>query len=134
VRGDGRLITGALRAGIVLCVPATIVAWAVRGRAGALAVVVALAIVVANLAVSALVLLIAARRAPSNYPFIAMPSYAFRMFAVFAAMAAAHSTRAIDPVTFAVAFAGGVAIILAYECVLWARTPWLALEFGKELP
>jgi len=133
VRGQGRLITGACRAGAIALLPATALAWVVRGSAGALAVVVALGIVVANIVVSGLVLLVAARRAPGNYPFIAMPSYALRMLAVFAAMAAVHTTRAIDAPTFAVAFALGVVGILAYECVLWARTPWLALEFGKEL-
>ena len=134
MRGDGRLILGAFRAGVVLLVPAAAIAWAVRGGGGALAVLVALAIVVANLVVSGLVLLIAARRAPENYPMIAMPSYALRMVGVFAAMAAVHATKAIDSQTFTVAFAVGVVWILAYECFLWARTPWLALEFGKELP
>jgi hypothetical protein len=134
VRGDGRLIAGAFRAGGILCVPAVAIAWTVRGRAGAFAVLVALGIVVANIAVSGLVLLIAARRTPSNYPFIAMPSYALRMAAVFGAMGAAYTSRAIDATTFTVTFAVGVVGILAYECFLWARTPWLALEFSKEQP
>jgi hypothetical protein len=134
VRGEGRLILGAFRAGGILLVPAAAVAWAVRGSAGALAVVVALGIVVANIAVSGLVLLVAARRAPSNYPFIAMPSYALRMAAVFGAMGAVYTSHAIDAPTFTVTFALGVIAILSYECFLWARTPWLALEFSKELP
>jgi hypothetical protein len=132
--GENRLIVGALRAGAVALVPAVGIAWAVRGGAGALAAMVALAIVVANISVSGLVLLVAARRAPSNYPMIAMPSYALRMVLVFAAMAASHTTDAIDPGTFTITFALGVVVILAYECFLWARTPWLALEFGKERP
>jgi hypothetical protein len=128
------LIVGALRAGAVVLVPASIAAWMVRGPAGALAALVALGIVVANIAVSGVTLMLAARRAPENYPMIALPSYGVRMFAVFAAMAAAHATDAIDPGTFAITFALGVVVILAYECFLWARTPWLALEFGKERP
>jgi hypothetical protein len=56
------------------------------------------------------------------------------MVGVFAAMGAAFSTDAIDPVTFSITFAAGLTGILAYECVLWARTPWLALEFAKERP
>ena len=132
MRGEGRLIVGAFRAGGIAVVPAAGIAWAVRGRSGALAALIALALVVANIAVSGLVLLIAARRSPENYPMIAMPSYAVRMIAVFAAIAAVRTTDAIDAPTFAVTFALGVVGILVYECVLWARTPWLALEFGKE--
>ena len=132
MRGEGRLILGAFRAGGVALVPGTAVAWAVRGRAGALAVLLALGIVVGNIAVSGLVLMIAARRAPSSYPMIAMPSYALRMAVVFAAMGVAYTSRVIDAPTFTVTFALGLIGILAYECFLWARTPWLALEFGKE--
>jgi len=134
VRGESRLIIGAFRAGGIALVPAVGIAWAVRGGSGALAALVALGIVVANIAVSGLVLLAAAKRSPENFPMIAMPSYALRMVAVFAAMAAAHTTSAIDAPTFTITFAAGVVVILAYECFLWARTPWLALEFGKELP
>jgi hypothetical protein len=132
MRGEGRLILGAFRAGGIAIVPAAGIAFAVRGTSGALAALIALALVVANLAASGLVLLMAARRAPENYPMIALPSYAVRMLAVFAAIAAVRTTDAIDGATFAVTFALGVVGILAYECVLWARTPWLALEFGKE--
>ena len=132
MRGEGRLISGALRAGAVALVPATAIAWIVRGTGGALAAMIALALVVANIAVSGLVLLIAARRAPENYPMIALPSYALRMAGVFAVMGAVYASGSIDQPTFTVTFALGVVGILAYECVLWARTPWLALEFGKE--
>jgi hypothetical protein len=130
VRGEGRLILGACRAGGIAVVPAAVIAYVVRGTPGALAAVVA----VGNLVVSGAVLFITARRLPDSYPMIAMPSYGLRMVAVFAAMGAAYSTDAIDPVTFSIVFAAGLAGILAYECVLFARTPWLALEFAKERP
>jgi hypothetical protein len=132
VNGDKRLVVGALRAGAIALIPAAGIAWAIRGPSGALAAAAALAIVVANIAVSGLVLLLAARRAPENYPIIAMPSYAIRMVAVITAMGAAYSTQALDRNTFTITFAVGLVGILAYECFLWARTPWLALEFGKE--
>lgn len=134
MRGEGRLILGACRAGGIAVVPAAVIAYVVRGTPGALAAVVALGIVVGNLVVSGAVLFITARRLPDSYPMIAMPSYGLRMVAVFAAMGAAYSTDAIDPVTFSIVFAAGLAGILAYECVLFARTPWLALEFAKERP
>jgi len=134
VRGEGRLVWGALRAGGATLVPAVGVAWAFRGREGAAAAAIAVGLVVANLAVSAWILTLAARRSPENYPMIALPSYALRMGCVFAAMAAVHSTSAIDATTFSLTFAVGLVVILAYECLLWARTPWLALEYVKERP
>lgn len=134
MRGETRLIQGALRAGGVAVVPATAIAFLVRGTEGALAVVLALAIVVGNLVVFGLIMLFAARVFPDSAPAFAIPSYAFRMIGVFTAMAAVRSTNAIDQTTFFVAFAVGLAGILAYECFIWARTPWLALDFVKERP
>ena len=134
MRGESRLITGALRAGGVAVAPATGIAFAVRGTEGALAVVAALGIVVANMALFGVIMLLAARAFPEAAPAFALPSYAFRMLGVFAAMAAVHSSDAIDPVVFTVTFAVGLAGILAYEMLIWARTPWLALEYAKERP
>lgn len=134
MRGESRLITGALRAGGVAVLPATGIAFAVRGTEGALAVIAALGIVVGNLVLFGLIMLLARRLFPDSAPAFALPSYAFRMIAVFGAMAGVRSTSAIDATTFFVTFAVGLAGILAYECVIWARTPWLALEFVKEQP
>lgn len=134
MRGESRLITGALRAGGVAVVPATAVGFILRGTQGALAVVVALGIVVGNLVLFGLIMMFAARVFPDAAPAFAIPSYAFRMIGVFTAMAAVRSTTAIDQTTFFVAFAVGLAGILAYECFIWARTPWLALDFVKEQP
>jgi hypothetical protein len=132
VRGEGRLISGALRAGAIALVPSIGLAWIVRGTPGALAAMIALSLVVANIAVSGLALLVAARLAPENYPMIALPSYAVRMAGVFAVLGAVYASSSIDQPTFTITFAVGLIGILVYECVLWARTPWLALEFGKE--
>jgi hypothetical protein len=134
VRGEGRLISGALRAGAIAMVPAVSLAWIFRGTPGALGAATALAIVVANLAVAGLVLFLAARFLPDSYPMFALPSYVLRMLGVFGAMAAVRATSSIDPLSFAITFAVGLVWVLAYECVLFARTPWLALEFMKERP
>lgn len=113
--------------------PGSVIASAVRGTEGALAVAAALGIVVANLAISGLALMIAPKRAPvGGLSVVALPSYAIRMVGVFVAMGAAYGSPRIDDVTFTVAFTAGLAVILFYECLLWARTPWLAIEFGKE--
>jgi hypothetical protein len=121
-----------VRAGAFAALPGTALAFAFRGTPGALAALIALGLVVANVAVSGLVLLVAARRSPENYPMIALPSYALRMGGVFAVMGAVYAGGSIDQPTFTVTFALGLVGILAYECFLWARTPWLALEFAKE--
>jgi hypothetical protein len=133
VKAEGRLVWGALRAGALLLVPGAAVAFAVRGLEGALAVVAALAIVVGNLAASGFALMLASRREPvGGLSVVALPSYAIRMVAVFVAMGAVYSSSRIDHMTFTIAFSAGLVGILIYECMLWARTPWLAIEFGKE--
>ena len=134
MKAEGRLVWGALRAGALALVPGCGIAWALRGPEGAAAVAAALAIVAGNFVLSGIALGFASRRVPTVFPMIALPSYAFRMAGVFTAMSAAYASRAIDDATFTVAFMGGLIWILVYECVLWARTPWLAIEFGKELP
>ena len=125
MKAEGRLVWGALRAGALLLVPGAAIAFAVRGTEGALAVVAALAI-------AGLALMIAAKRSPLGFPAVALPSYAVRMMVVFGAMGAAYASPRIDEAAFTVAFAVGLTVILFYECLLWARTPWLAIEFGKE--
>lgn len=132
MKAEGRLVWGALRAGALLLVPGTAIAFASRGTEGALAVVAALGIVVANLAISGLALMWASKRSPLGFPAVALPSYAVRMMAVFGAMGAAYASPRIDDASFTIAFAVGLSGILFYECLLWARTPWLAIEFGKE--
>lgn len=133
MKAEGRLVWGALRAGALLLVPGTLIGFALRGPGGALAVVAALAIVVGNLAASGFALMLATKRRPvGGLSVVALPSYAIRMVAVFVAMGAAYANTHIDHPTFTVAFTGGVVAMLVYECVLWARTPWLAIEFGKE--
>ncbi|HJR19142.1 MAG TPA: hypothetical protein VJ922_05425 [Actinomycetota bacterium] len=133
MKAEGRLVWGALRAGALLLVPGSAVAFAVRGTEGALAVVAALAIVVGNFAISGLALMIGSRRSPvGGLSVVALPSYAIRMVLVFVAMGAAYTSPRIHEMTFTIAFTAGVVGILIYECLLWARTPWLAIEFGKE--
>lgn len=133
MKAEGRLVWGALRAGALLLVPGSAAAFAVRGLEGALAVVAALAIVVGNLALSGLALMLASRGSPvGGLSIVGLPSYAIRMVGVFVAMGAAYSSPRIDEMTFTIAFSAGLILILVYECMVWARTPWLAIEFGKE--
>ena len=134
--GEGRMVRGGMiAAGLALPVAAAL-ALAFRGTAGALGASAAIALVLANFAVAGLTLAWTARRAPVMFPAVAMPSYAFRMIGVFLAMKFLRGTQAIDHPTFAITFGLGVVALLAFECRLYAKTPWLALTFSptKETP
>lgn len=127
------MVRAAIRAGAASLVPTTGVALLVRGPSGAAAAALALSLVVANFALSGAALDAAARRWPLTFPAVAMPSYALRMAGLFAAMSAIKSSP-VDPLVFAIVFAAAVVGLLAYECVVWARTPWLALTLSEEQP
>ncbi len=124
------MVRGGLRAGMLATPVVAGIAFAVRGSEGALAAVAAVGIVLANFAVSGFVLEWAARGGRFYYPAMAMPSYAIRMAGVLAALAALRGVDSIDHPTFAVTFGLGVAALLAYECRLYTKTPWLALAFS----
>ncbi|MBI4728975.1 MAG: hypothetical protein HY775_05670 [Acidobacteria bacterium] len=125
------MVRAAIRAGAASLVPVTGVALLVRGASGAAAAALALALVVANFALSGAALDAAARRWPLSFPAVALPSYAFRMAGLFVAMSLVKSSPA-DPIVFAIVFCAAVAGLVAYECVVWARTPWLALTLSEE--
>jgi hypothetical protein len=125
---------GALLAGAALAGPGAVVAWWLRGPRGSLAVVAAVGLVVGNMAASWAVLHLARRRFPAGFPAVALPSYVVRMALVFLAMAALHGAPVVDRVVFSVAFPSALLAVLAVECALWARAPWLAIELGGEAP
>jgi hypothetical protein len=133
VRGETRLIWGAVRAGVSLAPPGALLGWGLRGPRGAVAVAAALALIVTNLVISGLALVLASRIWPLNFPAVALPSFAIRMAGVFAGMAMVHGSGLADPMVFTTAFAAGLVLVLVYELRLWARTPWLALEYTKEI-
>ncbi|MCA1833508.1 MAG: hypothetical protein ABR548_13935 [Actinomycetota bacterium] len=134
--GEGRMVRGGTLATIVVLPLAALLALVFRGTPGALAAAIAIALVLANFAVAGLALVWVARRAPVMFPAVAMPSYAVRMIGVFLAMKFLRGTDAIDHPTFAVTFGAGIVALLAYECWLYTKTPWLALTFSpkKETP
>jgi hypothetical protein len=124
------MVRGGVAAGALVTPAAAAIAFAVRGRAGGLAVVAAFGLVLANFAISGAILTLAARRYPLMFPAIAMPSYALRMLSMLFAMQQLRQVSAIDHLTFAVTFGAGVVALLVYECWLYTKTPWLALTFS----
>lgn len=130
------MVRAGLVAGAAAAPPVVLVALAVRGGTGGLAALAALGLVLANFAVSGATLAYAAKRNQTLFPAVAMPSYAFRMLGVLMAMKTFREIDAIDVPTFAVTFGTGVVALLAYECWIYTKTPWLALTFSptKETP
>ncbi len=126
--GEGRMVRNGVLAGIAAVPVAALAAFATRGPDGAAGAAIALGLVLANFAVSG-ALLVWTKRNPILFPTLGLPSYAFRMLGVLMAMKALKETTFIDHPTFAVTFGAGVVALLAYECLLYARTPWLALSF-----
>ena len=128
--GEGSMVRGGLLAGALALPVVAGIATLIRGAPGGLAAVAAVALVLANFAVAGYVLAYAARRSKTMFPAVAMPSYALRMFGVLMAMKYLHDVAAIDRPTFAITFGLGVVALLAYECRLYVKTPWLALTFS----
>lgn len=125
---------GALRLGALAVPAAAAIGGWLRGAEGAAGAAIGVAIVVANFAVAAAVSALAGRRTAYAAAFVGLPSYAIRMLVILGTMAALQGRAFLDRSAFAVGFGAAVAAVLAYECVLWARTPWAGLAFGKEQP
>jgi hypothetical protein len=123
------MVTGALLSGGAALPVVTGIAYVVRGGDGAAAAAIALAIVLANFALSGVISVLAGRRQPILSAFVGLPSYAIRMPLVLTTLVALDDRAFIDEPTFAAVFGAGVAGILAYEWSAWKRTPWLALTF-----
>lgn len=119
-----------MAAGLAALPVAAGVALLARGADGALGAILALSLILANFAVAGLTLAWAGRRNAVLFPAVAMPSYVVRMLGILVAMNFLKGVAFIDHPTFAVTFGVGVVALLAFECRLYARTPWLALAFS----
>lgn len=132
--GEARMARGALRLGALGLPVAAGTGYVARGRAGAIGAALGLAVVVANFAVAGAAAALAGRRSALGAAMVALPSYALRMGAVLALMAALEGREFLDGPAFAIAFGAAVAAVLVYECALWAKTPWVGMTFAKEKP
>ncbi|HEX9696654.1 MAG TPA: hypothetical protein VGB64_10140 [Actinomycetota bacterium] len=130
--GELRMVRGAMVAVSAATPPVAAIAWIVRGPEGAASVIIAVAIVLANAFVSALVLAVAVKRSPLMGPSLQMPSYAFRMAGIVFTLAKLRNASFVDPPTFAICFAVAVVATLAIEARIYKRTPWAALTFLEQ--
>ena len=127
--GELRMVRGAFVVVATATPPAAAVAWIVRGPNGAISVLLAVAIVLANAIVSAAVLAFAVKKSALMGPSLQMPSYAFRMAGIVFTLAKLRDASFVDAPTFAVCFAAAVVATLAVEARVYKRTPWIALTF-----
>jgi hypothetical protein len=127
-----RIARGALAWGAVVAVPATGLGYLLRGPAGAASVAVGVGLILANTAASAGLSTIAGRFSPVGGAMMSLPSFAFRLTMLFAALAVIDGRAFIDEPSFVIAFVGALVLVLAMEARAWRRTPWLVLSFGQE--
>lgn len=130
--GEGRMVRGVLRAGLIASPVVTGIAFLARGADGASSAATAIALVLVNAVVAAWMLVWAAKRQPVYFPLIAMPSYVVRMGGTLFALAKLREAAWIDVPTFAIVFGWGVLGSLVIEWRIWSRTPWIALTFGEQ--
>jgi hypothetical protein len=128
--GEARMIRGGMIAGLAVTPLVCGAAFLVRGSTGALGALIAVGLLLGNFAVAGVILILAARRSSIMFPAVAMPSYVLRILGLLVAANVLRHTSVIDHPTFAVTFGMGIVALLAYECRLYAKTPWLALTFS----
>lgn len=124
------IVRGALTWGAVASVPATGLAWALRGPEGAISVAAAAALVLGNAGAAALFSAAAGRISAAAAAMVSLPSFGIRMMLMFLALTWLQGQPSIDRPVFALAFSLGVMVVIAMEARDWKRTPWLARTFG----
>jgi len=134
--GETRMLRHALLWSVVAAGPVVGIAAGVRGSSGAASAAIAIGIVLANAAVAAGISAFVGRRHSLAAGFVSLPSFALRMGAILAALAALKNASFIDRPTFALTFGLAVTAVLVLEARSFKRTPWLALTFEqkKETP
>jgi hypothetical protein len=130
--GEGRMVWGVLRAGLIAAPFVTAIAFLIRGGDGAASAATAIALVLANALIAAWMLVWAAKRQPVYFPMMAMPSYVVRMGGMLLILAKLRTADWIDVPTFAIVFGWGVLGSLVIEWRIWSRTPWIALTFEEQ--
>lgn len=127
--GELRMVRGALIVVSAAAVPVAALMLLLRGPEGAISVLIAVAIVLANALISAAVLAFAVKRSPLMGPSLQLPSYTFRMAGILFLLAKLRNASFVDAPTFAICFGLAVVATLAIEARIYKRTPWVALTF-----
>lgn len=126
-----KIVQPALRWVATGIVPAVGVAYLVRGRNGAISLLIATALVIANAVAAAGLSMWAGRLHGLASGFVALPSFAFRMAGILAVLIALKGASFIDKPTFAISFAVTLTIVMFLEAKSFKNTPWLVRAFSK---
>lgn len=121
----------AARVVVPAAVPATAIAWAVRGARGGLTALAAVAFVAVWFGLSGLSLGWAARRSLALLQAVALGGFALRVGALGIAMVALAPVAAIDGPVLAITVGAGVVLLLTYEVWYVLRRAdlwWVDLE------
>jgi hypothetical protein len=122
---ERRLATGALRVLGVMAVPAAAVAWFVAGLPGAIGAIVGLGLVLVLFGASASLLAwVAARRDDAGIGLL-VAGAAGRLVLYLVTLSLLSQVSWVHPRSLALATVTGIAVTLAYELRLLARTPRL---------
>lgn len=132
--GETRLVRGAVAWGALAAIPASTLTSVARGPDAGLSVLLAAGIVLANAALAAAISAFAGRLSTLTAAFVSLPSFAFRMLGILAALSALKGRAFVDEPAFALSFGLAVVAVLALEAASWKRTPWIALTMTKEQP
>jgi ATP synthase protein I len=132
VSGESRVAGNALLWGALAAVPGVGLAAALRGGDGAISAAVGIALVLANVALSAIFSVAAGKLTAAGPALVAMPSFTVRMAAIFFGLAALRNRSFIDEPVLAVTFVAALTLVLWREALTFKRTPWLALTFGPK--
>jgi hypothetical protein len=130
--GELRLVRDVLVWGTLAMLVAAGLLFGVRGGPGALSVILAGGLVIANALVSALISTAAGRLSPTGAMMISLPSFAVRLSLIAGAMTFLKGRSFIDEPVFAAAFAVTILAVIVFEARAFKRTPWLVLTFDTE--
>ncbi len=126
---ESRIVRDALRIGSLATLPIAGIAWAIRGANGALSALIACAIVLGNVALSAGLSVLAGKVSFQTAAMMSLPSFTFRMLLIGIAFAFLEASAFVDQAVFVTTFVAGVVAVIVLEARAMRRTPWLALTF-----
>ena len=127
ISGEYRMVRDALKLGLIALPFGAIIGFFVKDVRGAASVVVALVLVLLNIAVSAWIVTFAGRKNPLMAAGVALPSYVTRMAMMTFGMWLLLKAPFVDKGTFLASICVAVAGTLAMEARTYKRTPWAAL-------
>ena len=128
--GEAQIARAALIWSGVLALPSIGLAYFAYGAKASTSVASAFAIVLGNVALSAVFAGVGARIGGKAPIAMSLPSFAIRMLLTIGALAAIKGQSFIDEPVFVASFCVALTVVLILQSRAWKRTPWLFLAFS----